>query len=130
VDPFLLTHSINDFLFDIGSAFTPIGIRDQMVRGFLIATRLLAEQRIGPALPLLIVGAGAAGATAALVAATNDVPTCIVEKEEQPFNRQLYCTTRFLSPSEYDWPAARWSSQSFPTVAWLFPSPGRPTMRR
>jgi hypothetical protein len=121
VDSFLLTHSVNDFLFDVGSPFTPIGIRDQMVRGFLIATRLLAEKKIGPALPLLVVGAGAAGATAALIAATNDVPTIIVDRQEEPFSRQLYCPTRYLSPSEYDWPAARWRSHRFPGQGLAFP---------
>lgn len=121
MDPFLLTHSVNDFLFDIGSRFTPIGIRDQMVRGFMIATRLLAEKRIGPTLPLLVVGAGAAGATAAMVAATNDVPTLIVERDKHPFNRQLYCPTRFLCPSEYDWPSPRWRARRFPERGLAFP---------
>lgn len=92
-----------------------------MIRGFLISERLLAEKRITRNLPLLIVGAGAAGATAAVVAASHGVSTTLVDKEEQPFSRQLYCPTRFLSPTDYDWPSAQWHVGRFPFKGIMFP---------
>jgi hypothetical protein len=116
VDPFLLTHQVNDFLLDIGCRLSPVSIRDQMMRGYLAATRALNENKIGPDKPLLVVGAGAAGATAAIVAADNDVNTVLIDMAPAAFNKQLYCHTRFVCPTTYDWPAEHWHEGRFP---WL-----------
>jgi hypothetical protein len=120
VDNFLLTHKVRDFLFDIGPKLSPIGIRDQMLRGFLMAERALAAGLIGPDKPLLIVGAGAAGATTALVASQRGVPTFLIDLADEPFNRQLP-STRFIDPTQYDWPADHWDRRVFPWAGVALP---------
>ena len=115
-DSFLLTHRITDFLFDIGCRFSPISIRDQMIRGFLIADRLHRADLISERKPLLIIGAGVAGATAALVAAERNIPVTLVDKAGRAFLRQAGAT-RYISPTLYDWPAQHWSHLRFPPAS-------------
>ncbi|HEX8068500.1 MAG TPA: FAD-dependent oxidoreductase [Pyrinomonadaceae bacterium] len=117
--PFLLTHRVKskgrrDFLFDIGTKLYPISIRDQIIRGFMLADCAIKERIIGPDKPLLVVGAGAAGATAAMVAAQRGVRTTLIEAEDNAFKRQLPCDTRWISPTNYDWPAEHWQQGRFP----------------
>lgn len=113
MDSFLLTHRITDYLFDIGCRFSPISIRDQMIRGFLITDRLQRAGLINERKPLLIIGAGVAGATAALVASERNVPVTLVDRAGRPFLRQAGAT-RYISPSLYDWPAVHWGNLQFP----------------
>lgn len=112
-DSFLLTHRITDFLFDIGCRFSPISIRDQMIRGFLITDRLQRANLISESKALLVIGAGVAGATAALVAAERNIPVTLVDRAGRPFLRQAGAT-RYISPTLYDWPARHWSNLRFP----------------
>jgi hypothetical protein len=118
VHPFLLTHRVKskgrDFLFDIGTKLYPISIRDQIIRGYLMADLAIREDIISPTKPLLVVGAGVAGATTAMVAVQRKVPTTLLELAEEPFNRQLPSETRIVSPTIYDWPADHWSQSRFP----------------
>jgi hypothetical protein len=92
-----------------------------MIRGYLLAENAFAEGIIGPSKPLLVVGAGAAGATAAMVAAGHGVPVTLIDRDEFPFNRQLACETRIIAPALYDWPAEHWVQQSFPWEGARFP---------
>lgn len=123
MDPFLLTHRVanNNHFYDLGPKLNPVSIKDQMLRGFLIADRALANNLLGLDKPLLIVGAGAAGATAALTAIKRGVPTTIIEWNDEPFNRQLFCHTRKISPTMYDWPADHWRIGKFPWRGVKFP---------
>jgi hypothetical protein len=114
VDPFLLTHRITDALFDIGPGFTPPSLRDQTIRGWLLANKAAAAGIIGPTKPLLIVGAGLAGAVTALTAASLNVPTTVIDRADKPLNVQLGCFTRVLCPAQYDWPAHHWSDGRLP----------------
>jgi Glucose inhibited division protein A len=97
-----------------------------MVRGQWLVDRAIEEKLIGNASDdpraLLVVGAGAAGATAALRAARSGVRTVLAEVAALPFLRQLGCATRFIDPTQYDWPAAHWSVGSCPP----WPSPTLP----
>lgn len=121
--PFLLTHRIagTKHLFDISSKLYPLSIRDQMIRGFLLIEEAIAADLIGPTKPLLVIGAGAAGATAALLAAQRGVPTTLLEKSDEPFTRQFNCDTRIVSPTVYDWPADHWVNTKFPWTGVSFP---------
>ena len=88
----------------------PISIRDQMVRAQMLITRALGQKEITPSDKVLVVGAGAAGAVAAMTCASFGIDTTIVDKNARPFSRQAACTTRWVDPLQYDWPADRWSS--------------------
>ncbi|NPC75443.1 hypothetical protein HPP05_37440 [Corallococcus exiguus] len=113
-DPFLAAHQLDPLVFDICWGLAPVSIRDQMLRGSIIAQRLVKARLIGPAEPLLVVGAGMAGVTAALTAAALKVPTHLVESQKILFALQRQCATRYLHPCQYDWPLPHWESSSFP----------------
>jgi hypothetical protein len=114
-DPFLWAHEIRPFVYDISSALRPASIRDQLVRGTLLARRavergvLHADDR-----PLLVVGGGAAGVACALEAIRHNIPTVLVESKAELFSRQRECTTRHIDPTLYDWPSIHWSYGIYP----------------
>jgi thioredoxin reductase len=74
-----------------------------MLRGRLIVEELIAENIINQDKPLLVVGGGAGGVTAAMFAAQNSIPTTLVEREWEPFSVQRH-SSRFIHPTQYDWP--------------------------
>src|SRR5690242_3041515 len=108
-DPFLLAHQVGPRMFDLSGKLDPISIRDQMLRGLLLVDRALHEDLIGPKSPLLVVGAGACGATAALHAAEEGVPTLLVDRKDQAFSLQRNCKSRWIDPTQYDWPLDHWN---------------------
>lgn len=63
---------------------------------------------------VLVVGAGASGATAAIRAAQLGANTWIVDSQRIPFSRQASCATRWVDPMQYHWPADQWSLRSYP----------------
>jgi hypothetical protein len=121
MDPFLLTHRVRDGLYDIGPHLSPISIRDQMIRGYTLVTRAIRENIIGPKKPLLIVGAGAAGATAAMIAAARGVETTLLERSSNAFRLQAGNQSRILNPTIYDWPAEHFAVSKFPWTGPRFP---------
>jgi hypothetical protein len=120
-DPFLLAHLVHPLFFDIGGRLAPVSIRDQMVRAHTAVDRGIEEGLIGPSRPLLVIGAGAAGATAAIRSAAKAVPTLLVEAAPGPFLRQAGCRTRWIDPVQYDWPVDHWQKSRYP---WI--QPGMP----
>jgi hypothetical protein len=118
LDPILFAHEVAPLIFDIGGRLYPISIRDQMVRAQWLVDRAIEENLIGDAADeprsLLVVGAGAAGVTAALRAASRGITTELVESSLLPFGRQLSCTSRLIDPAQYDWPAGHWSVNTCP----------------
>src|SRR5579871_2990726 len=108
-DPLLVAHAVYPFTFDISGRLTPISIRDQMVRARMIVDHAYQAGLIGEGRPLVVAGAGAAGATAAMHAASRyKIQTLLVEKEKIPFGVQAYCSTRWVDPVQYDWPCTHW----------------------
>lgn len=85
-----------------------------MIRGRLIVERAIEAEIIsnkswhGTKTDLLVVGAGAAGATAAMHAASKGVRTLLVEREKNPFTTQRSCE-RWIDPTLYDWPLGHWN---------------------
>lgn len=110
----LSSYIVAPFCFEVGGVLSPISIRDQMIRSSLVVDRAWQRGIIGPARPLLIVGAGAAGATGAIRAAQLGVRTVLIEKSLAPFSRQAGCHTRFIDPTQYDWPVDHWNQGCFP----------------
>jgi hypothetical protein len=70
---------------------------------------------------LLVVGAGAAGVTAAITAERNGVHTVLRERGKAPFSLQRTCQTRWIDPHEYDWPSGCWDCGKFPFDIQDFP---------
>jgi len=122
-DPILDAHQAEPRFFALSGPLAPISIRDQMIRGQWLIERLMEQGIITPAAetrPLnefqaVIVGAGAAGVTAAITAANGRASALVVESAAGPFLRQAASGTRWLDPTQYDWPA-NWASGTYPTV--------------
>lgn len=105
----------------VGNAFELTGlrtgsIRDQILRATLLVEALISERKIAKATsPLFVAGGGAAGVAAALTACSHGVDVVLVERHPNPFQVQLPVTTRYLDPTEYDWPHAHWTTAD---MAW------------
>jgi hypothetical protein len=90
----------------------PISIRDQMLRSYVLARRVPIEWLTDG--PVVVVGAGAAGVTFALAAASRVLEqggqpdVLLVDTDLMPFTRQAEIRTRWIDPTQYDWPAPRW----------------------
>lgn len=124
--PVLVAHQVYPHFFNLGGRLAPVSIRDQMVRAQAFVDDAVAAGLIGsqPWRPLLIVGAGAAGATAACWAAVHHrIPTLLVERDSAAFNRQANCTTRWIDPTQYDWPAGHWTRAVCPSEPMPTPMP-------
>jgi len=113
-DPFLLAHWCAPLQFTIAGPLTPVSIRDQMIRGRMFVDRAIEQTLLAPNQPLVVVGAGAAGVTAAMRAAQLQIPVTLVEASHQAFGRQKKSTSRWIDPTQYDWPADHWPQASFP----------------
>lgn len=61
--------------------------------------------RLAPESKIAVVGAGAFGLTAAAAARVAGYKVYLFEKAQQPLMLQSGCTTRWLHPRSYDWPA-------------------------
>jgi FAD binding domain len=125
IDPFLTAHWTAPRIYDISGKLSPVSIRDQMIRGRLFAERAHAEAEItsDPNEGLLVVGAGAAGMTAALTAASLGVRTVVLEASPRLFGTQAGCSTRWIDPAQYDWPLLHWTSGQFPIAGRSMPLP-------
>ncbi len=117
MDPVLLTYQIDSDsrLYDLSSDLEPMSVRDQMFRGYILIKRLLAQGIIqeNQEIPILIVGAGVAGAMAAMVAVGHRVPV-VLSEESEPLTRLASCYTRYVCPTQYDWPAPHWAISRYP----------------
>jgi hypothetical protein len=122
-DPFLIAHGVAPRQFELGGSWTPISIRDQMVRARMFATRALREGLINPGRALAVAGAGAGGATLAIIAAQERVPTLLIEQSPQAFGRQARCVSRWVDPAQYDWPHPLWGANRYPSFDPPMPLP-------
>ena len=112
-DPVLDAHRVLPRLYLISGGASPISIRDQILRGWLVIDRLRQTAQLSAGRRLLVVGAGAGGATAAITAAGRGIETTLVDAEPAPFGLQRRSATRFLDPTQYDWPVDHWGQGSF-----------------
>jgi len=89
----------------------------------MFADRAVEQALISPTRPLLVIGAGAAGVSAAIRAAFLRVPTTLVEASHQAFSRQKLCATRWVDPTQYDWPVDHWGMGFYPWTPPPMPLP-------
>jgi len=125
-DPILDAHSLLPRLYLLGSPLTPISIRDQMLRARWTVDRLVQNGELREGTRVLIVGAGAAGATAAIRAAEHHAHALLVEQSGGAFGVQARSATRWIDPTQYDWPAAHWTLGAYhwrpPPMPLVFPA--------
>jgi hypothetical protein len=121
--PFVEVHRLGPLEFNISSPVKPISIRDQMVRAEMLVDDLWDGGLISEQRRLLIVGGGAAAATAALCAIELKVPVLVVNMAPSFFTLQAKCFTRWIDPTQYDWPAGHWRMAEYP---WHQPGKGAP----
>jgi hypothetical protein len=96
-------------------------MRDQMVRATMFVDHAHAMGLIhSDKRPLIVVGAGAAGVTAALRASSRAVVVYVIEKSGHAFGLQLG-SHRWVSPNFYDWPTGAWHRPEFSSSDWREP---------
>lgn len=120
-DPFLRDHQVGPLSFSIPAPVLPIGIRDQMIGAKLFVEAGKNANLISSSRKLLIVGGGATGISIAIEAAQCGVGVVLIEKTSRAFDLQTRCLTRWLDPTQYDWPFPRWRAGSFPWPSVLPP---------
>jgi FAD binding domain len=115
-DWFLRTHGVpgSPLCFDMGGLWAIVSIRDQMLRAQELVRRLARAGALSSTRPLLVIGAGAAGATAALEAARRGIGCRVIDSAASPFGPQARCHTRWVDPTQYDWPMPHWDAGQFP----------------
>jgi hypothetical protein len=116
LDPFLLAHRAGARQFNLAGKLSPVSIRDQMVRARMFVDRAFAEKLIGAGAErgLCVLGGGAAGVTAAIRASELGVEALLLEKSGHLFSCQRDCSSRWIDPTQYDWPLDHWSQGQFP----------------
>jgi hypothetical protein len=110
----LAAYRLGPDLYRLGQ-YTPVSIRDQIVRAHYLVHALWDEGLIDEDSSLGIVGAGAAGTTAAIVAADLGLTSILlVEKDRNAVSLQGKAKSRWLDPVQYDWPARHWTEGRWP----------------
>lgn len=95
--------------------FSPVSIRDQIVRATYLVEHLVASTELAESTRLLVVGAGAAGVVAAVMASRLGVRhVTLVERAGTVMPLQSQSQSRWLDPVQYDWPASHWRERSWP----------------
>lgn len=95
--------------------YAPVSIRDQIVRSCYLLDRLWVTGLLAVNTRLLIIGAGAAGVTAAMRAARYGVQqVTIADSSDRVLSLQAGCSSRWIDPAQYDWPARHWSRGEWP----------------
>lgn len=102
----------NYICYDTSGFFSPIAIRDQIIRVCLILERAKFHGIISSERPLLIVGGGIAGITAAMKAKEMGVDFVLVEKRK--VYNVLIKSMRYFCPIQYDWAVDHWDLGVFP----------------
>jgi hypothetical protein len=100
-------------LFDLNRTGPAISIPDQMRRGYHAVLEGLGRSYIGSDKPLLVIGGGVAGLMAAMTAVEEGVETWVIEKERL-LSTQASCSSRYVCPTQYDWPANYWRKGFYP----------------
>lgn len=113
VDPFLAAHQISSGVYSLAGR-SPVSIRDQIVRAHYLTDRLFDARKVTTGTQLAVIGGGAAGASVAILAARRGAKVELYEAGNSPFRVQRSCTTRWIDPVQYDWPATHAEAAQWP----------------
>lgn len=121
----LISHKVGLRLYNLSAGLSYVSIKDQVVRACALidslngAGVLKSNSADSSAFDAIVIGAGAAGVTAAWRAASFGMRVCIVEKSDAPFSAQSNCNDRIVSFSMYDWPESFSTAGLFPSLSGL-----------
>lgn len=96
-------HPYSQHLFFLGTADQRITLYSQQVRALHLIHALSEKGYLRDKPQVAVVGAGAAGITAALALATLEIDVDLIERSEDVLHLQS-ASTRLLHPHIYDWP--------------------------
>ncbi|MDP9129985.1 MAG: FAD-dependent oxidoreductase [Candidatus Binatota bacterium] len=113
----ILALKVKENTFDLGSFLKHISIRDQVIRGQILARDLVEGAQLHKGDHVLIVGAGAAGLAVAEALLHRDCSVLIIEKGDEPLTLWRGVTDRFVGPYMYEWPSSFYGDQHFPPIA-------------
>jgi hypothetical protein len=94
----------NSNVYLLGSFAKRVTLYSQQVRALNLISALLKLNRLRPGQELAIVGAGAAGLTAAAAAAQKGLKVSVFERLSGPMEFQSNNRQRWLHPHLYEWP--------------------------
>ena len=100
----LLAYKISPNMFDLSTGLSHVSLRDQVIRGATLVRDLIAAKLLTASDEILIIGAGAAGVSAARHAATAGCRSLIIDTADEPFGLQAHVNTRYVGPYMYEWP--------------------------
>lgn len=118
----LLACKIAPRQFDLSYRFSSISLRDQIVRAQTLIRALVEQRLVAPhaaevdtEFQLLIVGAGAAGLSAAKEASTHGVSFVLIEQgDDAPGGVLRSSAKRYVSAAMYEWPHPNHTEHEFP----------------
>jgi hypothetical protein len=100
----MLAYKVAPNMFDLSTGLSHVSLRDQLIRGVTLVRDLTAARLLTSGDELLIVGAGAAGVSAAQRAGAAGCRSLLLETEDAPFGLQANVKTRYVGPYMYEWP--------------------------
>jgi hypothetical protein len=115
-DPFLRAFCVNANarIFDISGFFSPISIKDQLIRACWLIEKVLDLEIISKDAKLLIVGAGPAGIAAAITAKSKGIKDITIIEKTKAVAEVLNTASRNIDFVQYDWAAEHWQAGIFP----------------
>lgn len=93
---------------------SPRSIREQIELAVKFVHAGMSEGRFAVGHKILIVGGGATAVTAAEVASRLRIRVKLLNPNDRLFGPQSNCSSRFLHPHEYDWPAHHFGETRYP----------------
>jgi hypothetical protein len=108
--------SLDECIYTLGK-YSPVSIRDQVIRANYLIDSLRDLEAINSNTSLAIVGAGAGGiscALAAMRAGLSQDAVSVFEAEKFSMPLQAKASTRWIDPVQYDWPARFWDCERWP----------------
>jgi glycine/D-amino acid oxidase-like deaminating enzyme len=114
-------------IFVIGVTERGVTVRSQQRRAINLIDALLAEGRLCAGSRIAIIGAGAAGLTAAVRAAQAGIRAHVLERESEILATFRGNHNRLLHPNLYAWPAPNWLNPDaeLPVMTWSAAPAGR-----
>ena len=91
-------------LYVLGSYEERVTIHSQQIRAFNLVFALQESGQLSGATKVAVIGAGIAGLTAAVAAASLGAKVQLYERHSEILHNLRGCHTRYLHPTVYDWP--------------------------